>query len=124
MNWIYGQERYKHVYIKHPLSDAVNKELRDKLNAGPAPRGGNGYTPGATGGGRNQTSGASFRIIADTGDWDRTVVTNTPGQSGDPDSKFYSNLFDMWANDTYFPLYFSKARIEGNLEEKYILRTR
>jgi penicillin amidase len=124
MNWIYGQERYKHVYIKHPLSDAVNKELKDKLNAGPAPRGGNGYTPGATGGGRNQTSGASFRIIADTGDWDRTVVTNTPGQSGDPDSKFYSNLFDMWANDTYFPLYFSKARIEANLEEKYTLRTR
>ncbi|HLF34803.1 MAG TPA: penicillin acylase family protein [Cyclobacteriaceae bacterium] len=122
MDWVYGQERYKHVYIKHPLSDVVNKELKDKLNAGPAPRGGNGYTPGATGAGKNQTSGASFRIIADTGDWDRTFATNTPGQSGDPGSKYYRNLFDMWANDKYFPLYYSRSKVEANLAERIILK--
>jgi len=121
-NWQYGQERYKHVYINHPLSFALGNEWRNKLNSGPAPRGGNSYTPGATGGNNNQTSGASFRIITDTGDWDKSVATNTPGQSGDPENPFYKNLFDMWADDRYFPLYFSKNKIENVLAEKFILK--
>ncbi len=120
-NWQYGQDRYKHVYIEHPLSNAVSQELKNKLNAGPAPRGGNSYTPGSTGGSNNQTSGASFRIIADTGDWDRCISINTPGQSGDPDDQFYRNLFDIWANDKYFPLYFSRNKIEANQSDILIL---
>ena len=42
--WQYGQIQYKHVYIKHPLSNAVSEEWRKKLNVGPAPRGGNSFT--------------------------------------------------------------------------------
>ncbi len=35
--------------------------------------------------------GASYRQIMDTADWDRSVVTNVPGQSGQPESEFYGN---------------------------------
>jgi penicillin amidase len=121
-DWKYGQEQYKHVFIRHPLSFPVIGEWEDKLNIGLAPRGGDSYTPNATGGNNNQTSGATFRIIADTEDWDRSVATNMPGQSGDPESPFYNNLFNMWANDQYFPLYYSKDEIEKILAERIVLK--
>ena len=41
----------------------------------------------------------------DTGDWDLAVGSNTPGQSGGPDSSFYDNLFEPWANDRFFPVF-------------------
>ena len=37
---------------------------------------------------------------------------NTPGQAGDPDSPHYRDLFDVWAGDRYFPVFFSRARID------------
>lgn len=120
--WQYGQLKYKHVYIRHPLSNAVNENWRKKLDAGPAPRGGNSSTANSTGGGDNQLSGASFRIIVDTGDWDRTLGTNTPGQAGDPDDKHYKDLFDLWAKDKYFPVFYSRPKVESVLDEKIILQ--
>lgn len=115
--WQWGQARYHHALIRHPLGSVVNEATRRKLEVGPLPRGGYGSTPNATGNGDNQTSGASFRIVVDTGDWDRTVGTNTPGQSGDPDSPHYRDLFEMWANDRYFPVYYSRERVEKVTEE-------
>ena len=117
-SWQYGQEKYKHVQIKHPLGEVVNKELQDQLNTILMPRGGNQHTPGSTSGGNNQSSGASFRIIVDVNDWDNSVGTNSPGQSGDPDSRFYKNLFEPWARDEFFPVYFSKNNIESAAVEK------
>jgi len=121
-NWQYGQENYKHVYIRHPLSEAVGDEIKAKLNVGPLPRGGNSYTPGSTGSGNNQTSGASFRIIIDTGDWDSAVGTNPPGQSGDPESPYYRNLFESWANDEYFPVYYTREKVESVMAELLLLK--
>jgi len=119
--WVYGQADYKHVTIRHPLSAAVDSDTRARLDAGPLPRGGSGYTPGSTGGGNNQTSGASFRIIVDTEDWDNTVGTNTPGQSGDPDSPYYKNLFELWATDRFFPVYYSRDKVEAVAKERLML---
>ncbi len=120
--WQYGQPKNHHVLIKHPLSNAADAATRKKLEAGPLPRGGYGSTPGMTGNGDNQTSGATFRIVADTEDWDKTMFTNSPGQSGDPDSQFYKNLFPLWANDKHFPVYFSRNLVEKAAFEKTILR--
>ena len=53
-----------------------------------------------------------IRMIVNTGDWDATIGTNSPGQSGDPASEFYTNLFEPWARDEYFPLYFTREKIE------------
>jgi penicillin G amidase len=110
--WQYGQEDYKHALIRHPLSPAVNEGLRSRLDVGPAPRGGYSFTVGNTGYGNNQTSGASFRIFVDTRDWDSALGMSTPGQSGDPDSPFYDNLFHLWATDQVFPVFYTRDRVE------------
>jgi len=120
--WRYGQERYKHALITHPLSDAVDDETRRLLNVGPAPRGGNSYTLNNSGGGDNQTAGPSFRIIVETGNWDAAVGANNPGQSGDPQSPHYRDLFDLWAEDRYFPAYYSRDKIESVIAKALVLK--
>jgi len=119
--WVYGQANYHHALISHPLSAAVSAEIRRQLDVGPAPRGGDGTTVGATGNGRNQTSGASFRIVTDVGDWERTVGTNTPGQSGDPESPHYRDLFELWAADRYFPVPYARQRVDAAAERVWLL---
>ena len=120
--WKYGGERFKHALIRHPMSAAVNADLRRRLDVGPFPRGGYGGTVHNTGGGDNQTSGASFMIIADTADWDNSVGLNAPGQAGDPDSPHYRDLFEVWARDRYFPIFFSRAKIDSVTESTTVLR--
>jgi penicillin amidase len=111
--WRYGQERYKHALIRHPLSPAVDAETRRLLDVGPAPRGGNSYTVNSTAGGDNQSSGASFRIIVDTGAWDAAMGTNAPGQAGDPEHPNYRDLFEIWSQDRFFPVAYSRERVES-----------
>lgn len=119
--WQYGQEKYKHTRMYHALSNAVNNDTKKQLNLGPLARGGNAYTPGSTGGNDRQSSGGSFRIIVNTGDWDAAIGTNAPGQSGDPQSPYYGNLFESWAKDEYFPVYFSRDKIEMSSNESLLL---
>lgn len=111
--WQYGQLDYKHVVLRHPLSNAVKEKVRKKLDIGPVPRGGYSFTINNTGGRDNQTHGASFKIIVDTGNWDHALGTNTPGQAGDPDDPHYRNLFDIWVNDQYFPVFYSREKVES-----------
>ena len=111
--WQYGQEKYKHTYMQHALSEVVNDSLKSQLDLGPLPRGGNAYTPGSTGSNLRQSSGATFRIIVNTGDGDATLGTNGPGQSGNPNSPFYDNLFEPWAQDEYFPVYYSRQKVDS-----------
>jgi penicillin amidase len=111
-DWVYGQPRYKHALIRHPMSAALPDSLRARFDVGPVARGGYSYTVNATGNGNNQTSGASFRIIADLASWDRTVATNTPGQHGEPDDPHYRDLFPLWAENRYFPLLYSRDGVE------------
>ncbi len=112
-SWQYGGADYHHARLRHPLGNAVDATTRELFEAGPTPRGGYGSTVNQTGNGDNQTSGASFRIIVDTSDWDRSVGMNTPGQSGDVRSPFYRNLFDHWANDDFHPVYYSREKVEA-----------
>jgi penicillin amidase len=120
--WQYGQEKYKHVLIKHPLSNAVKEDVRKILDVGPAPRGGNGHTVNSTGNNDNQTHGASFRIITDLSNWNFMIGTNTPGQSGNPAHPHYRNLFDIWANDGYFPMFYTREKIEAVRAETILLQ--
>jgi len=120
--WQYGQEKYKHVILVNRLPGLVNEQWQEKVNIGPLPKGGNSHTPNSTGNLDNQSSGASFRFIVDVGDWDKAVMINAPGQSGDPASPYYKNLFELWANDEYFPAYYSKNKIEPVTKERTILK--
>ena len=57
-------------------------------------------------------------MIVDTEDFDRTLASNSPGQSGDPDSIFYDNLFDEWVDNRYFPLFYSRDKVESATAER------
>jgi penicillin amidase len=120
--WQYGQPRLKHLALKHPLSDAVRSDIRARLDLETVPRGGYAHTVNSTSDQDNQASGASFRIIADPGDWDRSLGTNTPGQSGDPESPHYRDLLGPWAAGQYFPVFFSRPKVESVTETTTILR--
>ncbi len=119
--WQYGQAANKHIVVKHPLSDLVSPTMRAKIDFGPAPRGGAGETVNSTGNSLGQLYGASFRILVDTENWDKTLGINTPGQSGNPDDPHYRDLFDRWARDEYFPVYFDKEKIKAVADRTWTL---
>jgi penicillin amidase len=119
--WRYGQEGFKHVHVRHPLSEVVDSATRARLDAGPLPRGGSGQTVNATGGRDRQTHGATFRLVADLADWDASLGTNAPGQSGDPRSPHYRDLFAPWARGEYFPVLYSRAKVEAAAEGRTVL---
>jgi len=119
--WHYGQAKFKHSTMKNALSTFVNDSLRNKIDLGTLPRGGNSFTPNSTGNNDNQVSGASFKLITDLSDWDKTLMINSPGQSGNSESKYYGNLHEMWAKDEYFPAYYSKKKIEEVTDKTTLL---
>ena len=119
--WRWGQEKYHHALIRHPLAEIATPEMRGRLNVGPYPRGGDGYTVSATGNADNQTSGGSLKIIADAENWDNSVALNNPGQSGDPASPHYRDLFELWSRDKYFPIFYSRAKVDSVTEASQTL---
>lgn len=77
-------------------------------------RGGGAGTVGA--------DGASYREIMDVADWDRSVATQVPGESAQPESPYYGNLLRLWANNEYFPLAFTRQAIESHAAHRLTLR--
>jgi penicillin amidase len=120
--WRYGDDRFHYARIRHLLSSVVSDKTRAQLEAGPAPRGGDSYTLTATGGGDNQTSGGSFKFVADLSNWDHSLGLNNPGQSGDPRSPHYRDLFELWAEGRYFPVMYSRAKVESVAGERLTLQ--
>lgn len=119
--WRYGDARFHHARIAHPLDALVSDSLKRLLSPGPAPRGGYANTLLATSNADNQNHGASLRVVMDVADWDAALVTNTPGQSGDPRSPFYANLFPSWAQNRFLPLPYSPAAVKRQTAEVVVL---
>jgi penicillin amidase len=119
--WRYGQPAYHHAALQHPLSTLVDSATRATLDVGPLPRGGSSQTLNATGDGNRQAAGASFRIVVDLADWDGTLGTNVPGQSGDPRSPHYRDLFAPWAEGRYFRVPFTPRAVDAATERRELL---
>lgn len=90
---------------------------------GPIPRGGSGDTVGqaAYDASFTQSSGATFRLVIDVGDWDRSLAMNAPGQSGRPGSTHYQDLAARWGADQSFPLLYTRDAVEEHRSETYVL---
>ena len=90
---------------------------------GPMPIGGSGSTPMAMGTGPDfrVVSGASVRVVMDVGAWDNSMAINTPGQSGDPASPHYRDLFARWATGNYVPFVWSRPRVLQEAERIIIV---
>jgi penicillin amidase len=111
--WLWGA--LHRATFRHPVAAA--------FDLGEVPRGGDANTVNATAGGEyEQGWGASYRQILDLADWDRSVATSVPGQSGQPGSPNYDNLLPLWAEGRYFPLIYSRARIERETAHRLVLR--
>ncbi|MPZ89924.1 MAG: penicillin acylase family protein, partial [Nitriliruptorales bacterium] len=95
--WAWG--RLHLARLAHPLSALFDEPARARFAVGPVPRGGSGDTVGNTAYTPDfvQTGGATFRIVVDVGNWDASLAMNSPGQSGDPDSPHYADLFEAWS---------------------------
>ena len=109
----------------HPL--AGTDPLKQLLNLGSVSRPGDANTVNATysaGGNFRQTSGASYRQIIDLADWDRSLVVNVPGQSGQPGSPHYGDLLPLWAEGKYATMLFSREKIESASRDKLLLLPR
>lgn len=110
------------VRFRHALDLQAGGQLL--FDVGPLSRPGDEYTVNATGmegDSWSQVSGASYREILDTADWDRSVAINTPGQSGQPGSPHYSDLLPLWEAGQYFPLAYSRQVVENQTTDRLTL---
>jgi penicillin amidase len=121
-NWEWG--RLHHAFLTHPLSPLLERRTRERLDLGSVPRGVSGDTVGNTAyrlEDFRQTGGSSWRVVVDVGEWDNSLMMNSPGQSGDPASLHYSDLFLPWARDEAVPLLYSRRKVEAVTEKRIIL---
>ncbi|MBC7166658.1 penicillin acylase family protein [Phenylobacterium sp.] len=105
--------------FEHPLSPLVPQGDRERLAVGPAPMSGTMLSPLAAtwrASDYRVVAGGSFRMVLDVGEWDNSRVVNTPGQSGDPASPHYRDLFPLWAKGDYVPLVYSRPAVEAATE--------
>ncbi|MBL8239144.1 MAG: penicillin acylase family protein [Bryobacterales bacterium] len=108
--WRYGNIHF--LQLKHPAMQA-------EFDRGPIPLGGDANTINvAAGPGFRATVGASFRMLLDLADWDRSRMTNMPGESGDPASPHYDDLLDDWVNGRYHPMPYTRKAVEAATRER------
>ncbi len=67
-------------------------------------------------------TGANFRRIIDLADLDRSVASNSPGQSAQPGSPFYDNLVENLGNGEYFPLLYTRGAVEERAAHRLMLQ--
>jgi penicillin amidase len=105
------------IRFQHPLLANSSGKLREQMVFADHPRGGSANSPNNTTFNPkdfNVRSGASFRMVLDVGNWDAALMTNAPGQSGDPRSPHYDDLLEGWASDEAFPLLYSREAVENH----------
>jgi penicillin amidase len=117
--WAWG--RLHHGYFEHALTGLRRDTAFD---VGPLPMGGSDSTPMNAMyrfGDFRVILGASFRIVVDVGDWDRSVCINTPGQSGDPRAPHYGDLAERWSKGEYVPLLYGQNAVDAAIQTRVML---
>jgi penicillin amidase len=96
---------------------AMIPDLAELFTTGEAPWGGDDTTicqglfePGS--GSYDVCVLPSWRQILDVSDWDASIGTHTVGQSGNPASPHFNDLFELWSAGRYHPMPFSRAAVE------------
>jgi penicillin amidase len=107
--------------FNHALKPLADKATQAQMTVGPLVMGGGNNVPHAAGYSTSTfkvTSGASFRMVLDVGNWDDSRAINTPGQSGNPYSPHYRDLAPLWATGDYVPLLYSREAVERAASER------
>jgi penicillin amidase len=101
------------------IARLADPQLKAQMTVGPLETPGSSSTPRAQSYRASDfsvVSGASVRMVMDVGAWDNSVMINAPGQSGDPTSAHYRDLFPLWAAGAYVPLRFSREAVDRDAE--------
>jgi penicillin amidase len=112
--WAWG--RLHHAQFDHAMTPLMDDAMRRQATVGPMPKAGSGFVVSASTYRPNDfrlTSGASFRMVVDVGNWDNSRVINTPGQSGDPRSPHYADLFEAWRTGRFVPMLYSREAVDA-----------
>ena len=120
--WTWG--RLHHAQFDHALEPRADPSTAAQMSVGPLEIGGASNVPHATSYRRSDfrlTSGASFRMVLDVGDWDNSRTINTPGEAGDPFSGHYRDLAPLWATGRYVPMLFTRTAVENAAGERLLL---
>jgi penicillin G amidase len=111
--WTWG--RLHRAHWTPGIAPIAGDELATQMTIGPLQTPGSASTPRAQSYSArtfNVSAGASVRLVMDVGAWDNSMAMNTPGQSGDPFSAHYRDLFPKWAEGGYVPLAFSRPAVD------------
>lgn len=117
LDWTWGAVH--HARPAHRLAERLAGRWPDEwLRTPRLPRGGGTETVMLSryDAGYRDSVGATLRMVIDVGEWDASVAMNAPGQSGDPRSTHYQDLFGPWASGATFPLLYSRDAVERSCE--------
>jgi penicillin amidase len=117
-SWSWG--RLHRATFEPAVAVLADPQLRAQMTVGPLETPGSSSTPRAQAyraGDFSVAAGASVRMVMDVGAWDNSVAMNSPGQSDDPMSAHYRDLFPLWAQGTYVPLRFTRAAVDEDAED-------
>jgi penicillin amidase len=107
--WIYG--KYMELLIAHPIGHRLLL-VGKYFDVGPVWMSGSSTSVKQT----TRQLGASERMNADLGDWDRSLMNLPIGQSGHVLSRHYKDQWDAYYNGTSFPMQFRKVEVKSVLE--------
>lgn len=122
-NWQWGL--LHHIQFEHELAGFLTGDQAAALATPRYPVGGDGDTLHRASYRTSDfrvTSGASYRQVIDLADWDRSLAINVPGQSADPKSTHYKDLIERWAKGEYFPMAFSRSKVDSLRADSMTLR--
>jgi penicillin amidase len=121
--WAWGSVRP--LRLLHPLG--VRAPLDRLLNLGPVPLGGDANTV-AQAGVRpleplaNPAAIANHRTVVDLADFERSRYVVAGGQSGNPLSPHYRDLFALWQRGQGVPIAWSADAVRASTVDRLILR--
>lgn len=118
--WTWG--KVHQAVFAHPLLTPQSQQL---LGVPPIARGGDAYTVQATGSpsedNHDEVHGATAMMVLSTANWDDSVAMNAPGNESAAGSAHSSDLAKMWGEGKYFPLAFTREKVESIAEHHLIL---
>ena len=117
--WEWGD--YRPLLLKHPINRNIKEydteEYQKILNLGPVTWGGDEQTLNVAAGSMlDPTVTPDFipnlRSVIDVSNWDENYFSLAGGQSSDPTSKHYSDLFNLWKDGKGIQIAWSKDKIK------------
>jgi penicillin G amidase len=111
--------------FRHPLATLGADDAR-LFDLPAVPCGGDNFSPDQSRWNAKfeHTHGATYRQVFDLADWDRGLATSAPGQSGQPGSPHYADLLPLWQAGEYFPLAFSRPKVDEVTQHRLMIKPR